>query len=134
MYGYNFGMAGTMTPNGAYGNMAAQAPYRPAMPINLQGRVVASVDEVRASQVPLDGSVSYFPSPGEGKIYAKGIDMQGLPYIQVFAVQQAPVAASSGGEWQQGLENRVAAIEVKLKEMLNNGQSQPATVNTNAGM
>lgn len=58
-----------MTPNGAYGNMAAQAPYRPAMPINLQGRVVASVDEGIASQVPLDGSVSYFPSPGEGKIY-----------------------------------------------------------------
>ena len=133
MYGYNFGMAGTMTPSGAYGNMAAQAPYRPAMPLNLQGRVVASVDEVRASQVPLDGSVSYFPSPGEGKIYAKGIDMQGLPYIQVFCVQQAPVAASSGGgEWQQGLENRVAAIEVKLKEMLNN--AQPTTANTNAGM
>lgn len=131
MFGYNFGMAGSMSPNNY--NMPAQAPYRPAMALNVQGRVVTSIDEVRAAQVPLDGSVSYFPCPGEGKIYAKGIDMQGLPYIQVFTIQQASVPASSGGDWQ-GLEHRILAIENKIKEMEGNGEHQPATANTNASL
>lgn len=130
MYGYNFGMTGSMAPNG-YANMPSQASYRPAMSMNVQGRVVASIDEVRAAQVALDGSVSYFPSPGEAKIYAKGIDMQGLPYIQVYELQQAPAPAMNMKRDTSEMEARIVALENKIKEM--ESYVQHAASNANAG-
>lgn len=130
MYGYNFGMSGSMTPNG-YANMPSQPSYRPAMPMNMQGRVVASIDEVRAAQVALDGSISYFPSPGEGKIYAKGIDMQGLPYIQVYELQQVPAPAMNMKRDTSEMEARIVALENKIKEM--ESYVQHAASNANAG-
>ena len=51
------------------------------MPVNniVKGRVVTGIEEARAAQVDLDGTPSYFPSLGEGKIYVKYIGMDGLP-------------------------------------------------------
>lgn len=130
MYGYNFGMAGSMTPSTYATNMPVQPQYRGAMPINLQGRVVASVDEVRASQVALDGSMSYFPSPGENKIYVKGINMQGLPFIQVYEPMKEPAPAM--GMWNTNeMEARIVALENKIKEFESYVQS--AVNNANAG-
>lgn len=129
MFGYNFNMAGNMAPSG-YGAMPSQAQYRPAMAMNMQGRVVASIDEVRAAQVALDGSVSYFPSPGEAKIYAKGIDMQGLPYIQVYELQQAPAPAMNMKRDTAEMEARIVALENKVKEW--EGYVQHAANNANA--
>lgn len=104
--------------------MASTQPY-------LKGRVVASIDEVRASQVDLDGSVTYFASPAEGKIYAKGIDMQGLPYIQVYELQQAPAPAANMRRDTSEMEARIVALENKVKEMESYVQS--STSNANAG-
>ena len=41
------------------------------IPVNniVKGRVVTGIEEARAAQVDLDGTPSYFPSLGEGKIY-----------------------------------------------------------------
>ena len=51
------------------------------MPVNniVKGRVVTGIEEARTAQVELDGTPSYFPSLGEGKIYVKYIGMDGLP-------------------------------------------------------
>ena len=60
------------------------------MPVNniVKGRVVTGIEEARAAQVDLDGTPSYFPSLGEGKIYVKYIGMDGLPVFQAFVVEQ----------------------------------------------
>ena len=36
---------------------------QPPMPLMMKGRTVASLDEVKAAQIDLDGSLTYFPCP-----------------------------------------------------------------------
>ena len=73
-----------------YGNQ----PYaqfnnnRPQMPTFLKGRMVTSIDEAKASQFDLDGSITFFPSLAENKIYAKTLDNNGLPVFLQFVIQQ----------------------------------------------
>lgn len=110
----------------AFGNAAGwQRPTSqfPSQPY-LKGRLVTSVDEVRAAQVDLDGTATYFASPGEAKIYVKGIDMQGLPYIQVYELQKNPTGANE-------IEARIMTLENRLKEL--ESYVQHAADNANAG-
>lgn len=80
----------------------------------LNGRMVTGIEEARASQIPLDGTPSYFPSPAENKIYVKLLDMNGLPIFMVYELKMPNQMEKSD------LECRVEALENKLKEMLNN--------------
>ena len=88
--------------------------YKPQMPTVLNGRMVTGIEEARASQIALDGTPSYFPSPAENKIYVKSLDMNGLPVFMVYELQTPMMAEKSN------LECRVEALENKLKELLNN--------------
>ena len=49
---------------------SATAPVA-AMPNYIKGRPVVSIDEARASQIDLDGSLYVFPDLGNKKIYTK---------------------------------------------------------------
>lgn len=88
--------------------------YKPQMPTVLNGRMVTGIEEARASQIALDGTPSYFPSPAENKIYVKSLDMNGLPVFMVYELQTPMMAEKSN------LECRVEALENKIKELLNN--------------
>lgn len=46
-------------------------------PVYLKGRPVASLEEARASQIDLDGSIHFFPDTANDKIYTKQIDKDG---------------------------------------------------------
>ena len=59
--------------------------YRPPV---VKGRIVSSLEEVKASQVDFDGSITYFPCVAENCIYTKGIDLNGLPIIQKYVLEQ----------------------------------------------
>lgn len=113
--------------------MPMTSPQMPSQQPYLKGRVVTSVEEVRASQVDLDGSVTYFACPGEGRIYAKGIDMQGLPYILVYELQKVPmpVTGGNGDRSSKEMEDRIVALENKVREMENHVQL--TTSNADAG-
>lgn len=90
----------------------------------LKGRVVASMEEARASQVDFDGSTTYFVSPAERKIYAKSIGMDGLPVFLTYTLNQdTPTAAKA--ESNQDFESRVKSLEDRVKE-LENGLIQSA--------
>lgn len=52
---------------------------QPPMPLMMKGRTVASLDEVKAAQIDLDGSLTYFPCPADNCIYAKAININGYP-------------------------------------------------------
>lgn len=97
----------------------------------LAGRVVTGMEEARASQIALDGTISYFPSPAENKIYAKYIDMQGLPVFLTYELQRNVVPVQPqyvDNSAFVGLQNRVEALEKALKGDVAN---EPAT-NANA--
>ena len=52
-------------------------PIQPMQPIGLQGKSVDSVDVVKAMDIPLDGSVSYFPLVDGTAIVTKQLQMDG---------------------------------------------------------
>lgn len=62
---------------------------RPPQPMTVRGHLVTGIEEARAAQVMLDGTPSYFPSPAEGKIYEKSIDLNGMPVFKVYVVSNS---------------------------------------------
>lgn len=60
----------------------------------IKGRPVVSIDEARAAQIDLDGSLYVFPDIGNKKIYTKQINMDGTATFNVFELApQAPQSA-----------------------------------------
>lgn len=55
----------------------------------IKGRPVVSIDEARASQIDLDGSLYVFPDLGNKKIYTKQINMDGTAAFNVFELAAA---------------------------------------------
>ena len=82
---------------------AQPAPVR----MQMQCTPVGSLDEVRAAQIALDGSVHVFPDLTGARIYTKQINLNGLPEIKTYEIVQAQPESS--------LEERVAALEAALR-------------------
>lgn len=89
-----------------YQRPAAQAPQveqgvpsaplypQPLMQPNyIKGRPVVSIDEARASQIDLDGSLHVFPDLNNKKIYTKQINMDGTATFNIFELVPTPVAS-----------------------------------------
>lgn len=88
-YGYNGGYEGA-TPDmrRRLANMQqAQQRYQQygiQQQNMIQGRIVTGIEEARAAQIPLDGTLVYFPAPGERKIYVKSVNLDGQPVFEVY--------------------------------------------------
>ena len=88
--GTNYGMYG---PTNAF---QQQARYQPdpqqyaqpqpmyKQPVGLQGKSVDSIDVVKAMDIPLDGSVSYFPLTDGTAIVTKQLQMDGSSKTVVY--------------------------------------------------
>lgn len=53
-------------------------------PIGLQGKSVDSIDVVKATDIPLDGSVSYFPIMDGSAIITKQLQVDGTSKITIY--------------------------------------------------
>ena len=105
------------------------------MPVNniVKGRVVTGIEEARAAQVDLDGTPSYFPSLGEGKIYVKYIGMDGLPVFQAFVVEQPKpqmqgISLEALAQRVQNIENAIQNMNGGAGHVQSNGDDANATV------
>ena len=99
----------------------------------VKGRVVTGIEEARAAQVDLDGTPSYFPSLGEGKIYVKYIGMDGLPVFQSFIVEQPKpqmpgISLESLAQRVQNIENAIQNMNGGAGHVQSNGDDANATV------
>lgn len=83
-YGYN-----------PYGTYIPQRPMQqptvenlPAQPINnaykLNGKQVDSIDVVKAMDIPMDGTISYFPIADGSSIVTKQLQMDGTSKITIY--------------------------------------------------
>ncbi|WP_455655896.1 hypothetical protein [Phascolarctobacterium sp.] len=89
-----------------------------SMPLMMKGRTVASLDEVKAAQIDLDGSLTYFPCPADNCIYAKAIDINGMPVIQTYKLSNDQAAAPkryADAETVEALQQKVKSLERYLK-------------------
>lgn len=81
-----------------YGRGAEVGQYQPSpmiiqqpLPQNqMKGRPVASIDEAKAAQIDLDGSLSIFPNVNNKEIYTKQLNLDGTVSFTIFV--PAPAA------------------------------------------
>ena len=59
--------------------------------IGLKGRLVASLEEARATSIDFDGSVFYFPDLANKRIYTKQINIDGTASLYVYELREMPV-------------------------------------------
>lgn len=73
-----------------------QQMARPAYPnsglYSSRVRPVSSLEEARASVIDFDGSVFYFPDAANKKIYTKQINLDGTSLLNMYVLQEIPVA------------------------------------------
>lgn len=74
-----------------YGNYYNQQPQQQTMqqnlyrtPMGLQGKQIDSLDVVKATDIPLDGSISYFPLADGTAIATKQLMQDGTSKITIF--------------------------------------------------
>ena len=79
-----------MQPQQQFYNQAAalqqyqQPPYMQQAAQRINGRVVQSADMITANDVPMDGSVAFFPTQDLSEIYAKSWDANGKIVTMLF--------------------------------------------------
>ena len=96
-----------------------QQVYMPQMNY-IKGRPVVSIDEARASQIDLDGSLYVFPDLGNKKIYTKQINMDGTASFNIFelavpvaATPEAPVEYVTKAQLNEILAEFKASLDIK---------------------
>lgn len=95
------------------------------MPKNgLQGKQVDSVDVVRATDVPFDGSISYFPLTDGSAIVTKQLQMDGTSKIVVFKPfneQKSEVKYLTSEDLEKAINglnlNEIDNIKEEIKEI-----------------
>ena len=65
-----------------------QAPMQLTKPSNLLGKSVDNIDVVKAMDIPLDGSISYFPLTDGSAIVSKQLQNDGTSKIVVYKPTQ----------------------------------------------
>lgn len=95
----------------------------------IKGRVVTSIDEVKAAMIDLDGGVHVFTDFGNHKIYTKQINLDGTATINTYVQETTPPGETpimvNREEFDivvQSLSQKVASLEEQLKEVLGNVQ------------
>lgn len=56
-------------------------------PVGINGRIVQSVENINANEVPMDGSMAFFPKQDMSEIYVKAWDANGLIKTIVYKPQ-----------------------------------------------
>lgn len=65
-----------------------QPPIQLTKPTTLLGKAVESIDVVKATDIPLDGSISYFPLTDGSAIVSKQLQTDGTSKIVVYKPMQ----------------------------------------------
>lgn len=143
--GYGYGYSPMQNPNYQARINALQQPMQPSypqyqpsyqqvpqsyiqnytQPSGIKGRPVTSIDEAKAAQIDLDGTLTYFPSIAENKIYVKSIGFDGLPVFNVYQLvdNQPTQPTYADNNTVIALQKRVEQLESLVKGVTNNVQS-----------
>jgi hypothetical protein len=88
---YNYNLYNPYNPYFNYNQQPQQTPrqvqqptYKPQNIIALQGKVVDSLDVVKATDIPYDGSISYFPLTDGTAIITKQLQQDGTSKMVIY--------------------------------------------------
>lgn len=102
--------------------------YRQGPPqTGLKGRLVASLEEARATSIDFDGSVFYFPDLANKRIYTKQINMDGTATLCMYELRELPIEKENGG-FVPSVEKFVTREEFErvLAQLLPQKPTEPA--------
>ena len=96
--------------------------YQPIQYQGIQGRIVDNVDVVKATEISLDGSVSYFPIADGSAIVTKQLQNDGTSKMIVYkpVVEEIPKTVSTD-ELKDEITNLKKEIE-KINKRLGDGK------------
>ena len=103
------------------------APVQPVVPAQnlIKGRPVVSIDEARASQIDLDGSLYVFPDLGNKRIYTKQINMDGTASFHVFELNEQAQIGESAPTQSYVTRDELNAILDQFRESLTGAKQKP---------
>jgi hypothetical protein len=81
----------------------------------LKGRPVVSIEEARASQIDLDGSLFVFTDIGNKKIYTKQINLDGTATLNTYSLVEN-VAPSESYVTKTELESAITALREEMEK------------------
>lgn len=87
-----------------------QQMYKPQNTVALQGKVVDSLDVVKATDIPYDGSISYFPLTDGTAIITKQLQQDGTSKVVIYK----PMIENEENKTKYITEND---LEKQLKDM-----------------
>lgn len=134
---FNNGWNGNMSnqPTGPLGNLASQysqatqAVQRQPQISVMPGRMVTNEGEIKASEVPMDGSISLFLQNDLSRIYAKAWNGNGGIDTVRYILEPPPTPPkSSEDDFQKEIFNRLDKIEAAIAS---NSGSRPNHYNKN---
>ena len=116
---YNF----PQQPQYYYQPQFQQRPQMPSQPMQmetqtpmpqnfLKGRPVVSIEEARAAQIDLDGSLHIFTDIGNKKIYTKQINLDGTATLNVY--QLIEDTTSSGYITRDEFEKAIQSLRAEM--------------------
>ena len=98
--------------------MQQQFPQIPQQMCGLKGRLVSSLDEVKAIAIDMDGSETYFPHPASNSIYTKSIDNSGNSVIKHYVLEEnASPKIDPVKEELDGLKHKLEDLESLKNEI-----------------
>lgn len=98
--------------NPYYMTQPTQQPITPMKFNNLQGKSIDNLEVVKAMDIPLDGSVSYFPLVDGSAIVTKQLQQDGTSKITIFKPIEAEEAPSVKYATIEDIETRINNIKV----------------------
>ena len=123
MYNYNpyYGQQNYTQPR----YQPIEPQYLSQQPKGLLGKSVDSVDVVKAIDIPLDGSVSYFPLTDGSAIVTKQLQMDGTSKIMVYKpiIEQREEVKTISYEEFEELRKEVKIVKDKLN-LLRGGDNE----------
>ena len=111
-----------------------QQAYVPMQMQNfIKGRPVVSIDEARASQIDLDGSLYVFPDIGNKKIYTKQINMDGTALLNMYELKELPIEQELSNNQYITREEFESVISQLTKSFAATGNAQSVPTNKSVG-
>lgn len=97
----------------------------------IAGRIVTGIEEARAAQIPLDGTMVYFPAPNERKIYVKSVNLDGQPVFEVYemATGREKKTTYADSTTVNELRQRIDRLELVLMKGVGGNVHPDANVN-----
>ncbi len=86
-------------------------------PSYLKGRPVVSLEEARAAQIDLDGSLFIFTDIGNQKIYTKQINLDGIAVLKTYALVEDNLASSGDYVTRAEMEKIIASIRNEFSKV-----------------